>query len=271
MPTREPTFVELISEWIPIWEAAGLPYIPVEEIGRAPAREWLMGIEEEWSPAVSVAMEEAAASPEDTVVRWDHGSGDYLKHFMEHGDGLFGRRTTVPTTLDDIRFFELTMAFAARHGMDAELIMWRRPWMGDVFVVDGFPLEFRAYVYDGRVQGVSSYYPQRPLPQTDGWLAAAVWKFTEELIEHAPLDFTCDWMVRDFEGTPVFTIIECGPPHVIDLPWADPCCFVAGKIEGVALEPRPGSYAEARLIYQSGGEDGLESAFEEEPEGEHHD
>ena len=33
--------------------------------------------------------------------------------------------------------------------------------------IDGYPVEYRAFVENGRLLGVSSYYPQRPLPRND--------------------------------------------------------------------------------------------------------
>ena len=250
---REPDFCELISEWLPWWEEAGLPYIPVEEIGRAPAEEWLAGIEDLWSPAVSKSMKAASETDPNAMVRWDHCSGDYLKLMMDGGASSFSGR--VPKTLDDIRFYELTELFICHHGLQAEIILWRRPWVRGQ-VVDGYPLEFRAYVFDGQIQGVSSYYPQRPLPAIHVREAQQVWALTERLLGlgppgsqdspreslgSRPRDFTCDWLVRE-DGQAI--IIECGPPHIPTKPWAHPCCFRTGEVEGIALWAQPGSEAE---------------------------
>jgi len=247
VPDREPDFYELISQWLPIWDESHLPYIPLNEIGRAPAREWIDGVEGDWSPAVAAAMASAAETTDDAMVRWDHCSGDYLKHFMDRGRSIFGGREKVPTHLDDIRFFELTMDFADRHGPDRDLIMWRRPWV-QAIQVDGYPLEFRAFVADGEIVGVSSYYPQRDLPEEMDIHAQRAWEMTELLVGLGPLDFTCDWLLKR-DGSIV--IVECGPPHLVDRPWADPCCFVSGQIHGIALRPMPGSDAERRNASRS--------------------
>jgi len=70
VPDREPDFYELISQWLPIWDESHLPYIPLNEIGRAPAREWIDGVEGDWSPAVAAAMASAAETTDDAMVRW---------------------------------------------------------------------------------------------------------------------------------------------------------------------------------------------------------
>lgn len=240
MPEREPSFHELISEWIPWWEAAEVPYIPVQEIGRAPVGEWIAAVDGDWSPAVEAAMAAADETPDDAMVRWDHCSGDYLKYFMDQGKAIMGERERVPTHLDDVRFFDLSEVFAGRRGLDADLILWRRPWVRAIYV-DSHPLEFRVFVVDGEIQGVSSYYPQRPLPEDRDIDAQRAWEMTELLLPVGPPDFTCDWMVRE-DGSLI--IIECGPPHLADHPWADPCCFKTGEIHGIALRPVPGSDAE---------------------------
>jgi hypothetical protein len=250
MQDREPSFHELISEWIPWWDESKLPYISVQEIGRAPAMEWVSGIEEEWSPAVWAAMQAAQETPEAEMVRWDHCSGNYLKYFMDRGRPFLHERGTIPYSLDDMRFFEMTMDFAHRHGDDADLIMWRRPWVRAVDV-DGYPLEFRVFVLDGSIRGVSSYYPQRPLPETFVGDAQRAWDMTEVLVDVGPPDFTCDWLVRDDDRELI--IIECGPPHIVEMPWADPCCFPPGQIEGIALRPLPGSDAERINSSRDGG------------------
>ena len=42
------------------------------------------------------------------------------------------------------------------------LPVWRRGWVSTLRVED-YPVEYRAYVRDGQLVGISNYYPQRPL------------------------------------------------------------------------------------------------------------
>ena len=143
--------------------------------------------------------------------------------------------------------------------------VWRRPWIGDdMLFLDGYPVEYRAFVENGQLIGISSYYPQRPLPRDDNHLAA-VEKHVATLIEE--LEGPFEWpaaqsgamgirtmlprlegkepatgtpdpdgvhFTADFAATRLGTLlIEGGPPHFMG---AHPCCFPAGQIHGIALE-----------------------------------
>jgi len=133
-----------------------------------------------------------------------------------------------------------------------------------MILADGYPVEYRAFVQNGELIGISSYYPQRPLPRNDEHLAA-IRKHVATLIEE--LDGPFEWPAGPDEamaiktavptlegkeppaGTPHhdgvhFTadcaattlgmlFLEGGPPHFMG---AHPCCFQPGRIRGVALE-----------------------------------
>ena len=112
------------------------------------------------------------------------------------------------------------------------------------------PVESRAFVRDGGVLGISSYYPQRPLPEFPAHIQA-VREQTEMLINAVRTPF--QWHVEpslrgldkdgvhftaDFIATAEGMIfLEGGPPHELG---AHPCCFREGRISGVALEDRNG-------------------------------
>lgn len=46
-----------------------------------------------------------------------------------------------------------------------------RPWV-EARIADHWPVEYRVFVEDGRIEGISSYYPQRPLRRDDRELEA---------------------------------------------------------------------------------------------------
>ena len=101
---------------------------------------------------------------------------------------------------------------------------------------------------DGKIKGISSYYPQRPLIEFKGHLDT-VREYTERLAEAAPTPFLWPLAHRpdfisekgvhftaDFMSTADgILFLEGGPPHEMG---AHPCCFIPGNIEGVALADR---------------------------------
>jgi hypothetical protein len=124
-------------------------------------------------------------------------------------------------------------------------------------MIDDYPLEFRAFIRDGLVVGISNYFPQRPLTGNEPGLwfvlnevseAAEMLVDRAELIWHncaqlsrltdlgltwrAP-QFTADFIV---DGALTVYFLEAGPPYTPT--WgAHPCCFQGREISGVALAP----------------------------------
>ena len=139
--------------------------------------------------------------------------------------------------------------------------VWTRPWV-DAKVEDGYPVEYRTFVQDGELIGVSSYYPQRPLRRDDAEIEAvsvysyelarllrdrtpfefAVGNAMQEMIDwrqgkktpdRNECSFTADFLIEKHSGEAIF--LEGGPPHHRG---AHMCCFKEGEIEGVALVDR---------------------------------
>lgn len=133
--------------------------------------------------------------------------------------------------------------------------IWSRPWVAPVIIQD-YPVEYRAFVEKGEIAGISSYYPQRPLPQMDGDLDL-VYEYTGRLIDQleddAPfqwqrnlpltfsiedieyrksVSFTADFLVQGYGDETEVLFLEGNPPHRYG---AHPCCFKPGQIEGLAL------------------------------------
>lgn len=118
-----------------------------------------------------------------------------------------------------------------------------------------WPIEWRVYVEDGDVVGVSNYYPQSPSQMsadTADQIRMCVHRTREivaalreaEAYPHHPRyegvfendpTFTLDFIVTSDD----VLLIEGGPGHVFDPPWgAHPCCFNPVKgIRGLALGP----------------------------------
>ena len=108
------------------------------------------------------------------------------------GQGAPGFRPDFKTiTFGDPRSFDLVYEFPRD-----SLPVWRRPWV-EAQVLEGYPVEYRAYVRDGELRGISNYYPQRALPRFDLHLER-VREYTQRLIKAANPPFlwheTLLWM-----------------------------------------------------------------------------
>ena len=142
----------------------------------------------------------------------------------------------------------------AEHPREAVPI-WRRPWL-DAEIIDQYPVEYRTYVKDGAITGISNYYPQRPLEPNEEHIRQ-VREITQRLIDAATPPFlwnngmlrasfdanndqqgihlTADYILPKNDDALLF--LEGGPPHELG---AHPCCFPAGRITGIAMHPNPG-------------------------------
>ena len=207
---------------------------------------------------LTTALEAAseACGPDD-MLRWDCCAGGELKHRMAtRGDcDAAGRRTLY---LDDPRFYAVAESWPREM-----LPIVQRPWIA-VERDGGWPREYRAFVTDGDLDGISSYYPQRPLRRRDDEIEEVA-RLAGLLTGIVPTPF--EWprgaralaeMIAWDEGLPNesrawdgihytvdfaatadgIVLIEGGPPHFLG---AHPCCFAPGRTTGIALRPQAGS------------------------------
>ena len=176
------------------------------------------------------------------MMRFDFCSGSDTKMRMADGQWEWHEEHQ-NLMLDDPRVIDILFEFPRE-----QIHVWQRPWI-DAEIVDSYPVEYRVFVRDGKVVGVSNYYPQRPLRESRRELVR-VCKFTDDLIKHMDtpflwhlvgmpsvldpegIHFTADFIVTR-EGMVLF--LEGGPPHEMG---AHPCCFKPGEINSVALTDR---------------------------------
>lgn len=225
----------LLSNWLPVCEKAGIEAVPAEvvlETTKAALAEAMDGESPLWDEINAVVKN--AGGP--WMYRWDCCSPGLLKAIMAHGcDGvpLVGSSHYI----DDPRLWDIIEDFP-----EEEMRLYRRPWVKAVFE-SGYPVEFRVFVSGGCVSGVSSYYPQRPLPDEPYHLwACTAGQQAEVLIEHgAPPDCTMDFLL--VAETKRIVFLEGGPPHREGYrgPNAHPCCFAPGKVSGIALCAQEGA------------------------------
>ena len=127
-------------------------------------------------------------------------------------------------------------------GLDT-MAVWRRPWCACEFY-GGYPVQFRAFVRDGRLEGVTSRYTQRALPETP-YLPWALEAGRLALLCDALGTYSMDFLLQRYPEDPGkrrnpsapacrLTFLDGGEgSHVDDLGF-----FAPDDIDGVALEWR---------------------------------
>lgn len=253
-----------LEDWLAVCEVAGVVTVPAEKIVEFESLDlWNCtkpGPHQERLIA-AMGIVENSAEP-DHMFRWDCCASSWIKSSLATGDWQWEEGFCQLIFMEgDPRFADVLYDWPK-----LLLPAWKRPWVA-AEIYEGFPVEYRVFVKDSEIEGISSYYPQRPLRRDDRELAE-VESLTHELIKHAPetpwtlgldqrqqeeselipdffgknkdkppapserVNFTADFLVTK-DGDVLF--LEGGPPHELG---AHPCCFLPHQIEGVALENR---------------------------------
>ena len=236
-----------LGDWLELCRRAQVPHVPAERVGEVRRDDYLMfdtpGPHRDRLEAVWESIQ--AARLDHHMMRLDCCSDAEVKYQLSRGRPEF-RPEFGQVILGDPRSFDIV----AEHPRET-LPVWRRPWVR-AMRIEGYPVEYRAYVRDGRLAGISNYYPQRPLPHLQDHIERVrahvdallrhirppfLWNRTTMLLG-CPLDlrgvhFTADFLVDERNET---LFLEGGPPHELG---AHMCCFRPGGIDGgVALEDR---------------------------------
>ena len=236
-----------LGDWLDLCRRAEVPHVPAAQVAEALRDDYLaFDTEGEHRARLEQVWKDIQDARKDNqMMRLDCCSDAEIKYRMAQGEGGEFKPEFGVIMFGDMRSFDLVDEYPRDN-----IPIWQRPWV-ETQVIDGYPVEYRAFVRDGKLQGISSYYPQRPLPRFPEHLEA-VRNFTERLIQHVrtpilwhqtlmfldnPLDrqgihFTADFLVNT-QGETLF--LEGGPPHELG---AHMCCFRPGEIEGVALTDR---------------------------------
>ena len=253
--TATPFRTVSLGDWLDLARRRGMPHVGATQITSVAIEDLTnydtAGPHHERLSKAWTAME--AARRPGTMLRWDCCSSEDLKHAMAYG--RTPSREILERLTIDSRIIELAMEYPGD-----EVAVWQRPWVGeDVEIVDGYPVEYRAFVRDAQVEGISSYYPQRPLRrrrrELDAvglWAAGLAASLTGPLVWPASLwnhpgtpskadteaagpksiHFTADFLVMKNGDV---RLLEGGPPHFAG---AHACCFKEGEINGIALTNR---------------------------------
>ena len=251
-----------LSDWLSLCAELGVPHVPGEVVaafsrydalrygrgitGAADPIDAVIAATDRVDAVIAAANRSAAASP-GYMLRADYAAPAYIKVCLSAGEYRW-TPAMADFAIEDDRIIDLLYDWPRER-----VPLLRRPWLTDVLIHEGWPVEYRAFVSDGALLGISSYYPQRPLPLWEQHLAC-VRSFTDRLCaalrkrtpfcwplyvekgdNDGPLDkngvhFTADYIVRSDDSV---LFLEGGPPHEMG---AHPCCFPEGRISGVALE-----------------------------------
>ena len=229
-----------LGAWLDVCKAAGVEAVPATEIGRIEIENLLVALDNPESTEETDATRalkafwakiEAAKKP-GTMIRWDCCTCTEVKHRLSTGRPEWHRDLLDCFYIDDPRAVDIIFQYP-----DTVMAAWSRPWMR-ARILDGYPVEYRVFVEADEIIGVSSYYPQRPLPDSPEVRddVAACLLETSKLIAALPTpleypgwpdrplspdsrSFTADFM-RLEDGR--FLYLEGGPPFGAG---AHPCCF----------------------------------------------
>lgn len=237
-----------LADWLALSTTAGVPHVPAQLVTTLNRCDCAMfdqpGPHQERLGLAFADMQNA--SKPNHMMRFDFCSSSETKYRLANGLHQWDPAVR-ELTIDDPRVFDIMMEFPKER-----IPVWQRPWI-DAAILDGYPVEYRVFVNDGRIAGISNYYPQRPLPRDDQQIQR-VRELTHQLISAAQppflwntgllsrhfhetrdpdnVHFTADYIVASDDEV---LFLEGGTPHELG---AHPCCFEPGLIDGIALASR---------------------------------
>ena len=241
-----------LADWLKLCEETKVPYVPALKAATITKKDYIHfdqpGERQDRLRDALKSVEKAAAEMDGpAMTRFDFCSSIDVKIAMDRGDAEAGHKPEfAQLVLDDPRAYQIMEEYPR-----AEIPIFVRPWVKAKKHLS-HPVEYRVFVRDGRVAGISSYYPQRPLPLNCEHIERVA-EMTERLIAAVPtpfqwhnpifgmpedldpdgVHFTADYLITADTGLPVF--LEGNPPHEFG---GHPCCFRPYRIEGIALKNR---------------------------------
>lgn len=265
-----PFDVMSLGNWITIASEAGVPFVPIRFL--AAPRSLSLFSDAMGNPrndnnrAELEALDEAIQSLRpDEMLRFDHCGSSALKSRISKGQPVLAgdaRGVVVGHNgqIDHIICERLGESFI--NSMSEAMPVWARPiikpktrpgWDFHTGQSGDWPAEWRVYVREGKVVGISNYYPQSAAGPDEIGTAKRVAVYTDMLIQrmgelqlypHHPryvaafepetISFSADYIVAE-DGECLF--LEGGPAHIYKPAFgASPCCFNPHDgITGIAL------------------------------------
>lgn len=262
-----------LPAWLAVAERANVPFIPATECAALEAEAFTVAIDGEENADAFAFLKKARLLGEDEMVRFEQCGPGSLKSSLSQGQGVARGVYIHPDTQEpmfdifDPRTYETFQSLGASHfrAYRRPLVktatqkgVWQnRMWDGTDTLEGEWPVEFRVFIREGQVSGVSNYYPQMTLP--DAYLveardAAALAQTMVEWMHRTQLgvgngemcadtgadepdkrapwvpeawgsqDFTLDFILKE-NGD--ITFLEGGPGGFRQ---AAPCCFENGPM-----------------------------------------
>ena len=154
-----------LTDWLRLAERAGVPHVPGVEVAvfeRDDLRHHeYVGPHQKRLDAVYRQIADAAKP--GTMMRWDCCASSNLKAAMSKGAKLEAIDDAVRNGLPlDARLLDILNDWPRLH-----VPVVRRPWLTNIARHNGYPVEYRAFVRNGRVRAISAYYVQTPLRRDD--------------------------------------------------------------------------------------------------------
>ncbi len=219
--------------WLGLAERAGIPAVRAEVVETLNIDAVLRSDDPqaEGAPQVIARLEAINEGlPVGEMLRWDCCAGFEIKAALSEGRLPEGGECQVGL---DPRSFDLLYEFPAE-----SIAVVQRPWV-KAQGLDGYPVEFRVYVAQGKIHAVANYYLQRPLPDSPAIQEAvqAAMRSTQALIAQAQQEALAPAMPGqndpqgDWAGTLDFLVAEDGQVLFLEAGpgwgWgAHPCVFL---------------------------------------------
>ena len=237
-----------LEDWINVVKQSEVPYVSAELITELNRWDCLMFESEgEHQHRLYNAFQTIQQSARSNhMIRYDFCSSSEVKYKLSVGFYKWIESFNY-LIIDDPRSFDLLFEYPRER-----IPVWRRPWI-DAKILDNYPVEYRVFICDGKIQGISNYYLQRPLPCNENHLNK-IKEYTNIIIDNISTPFlwnivpyidsfgqhndilgchcTVDYIVDKNDNV---LFLEGGPPHELG---AHPCCFKPYQINGIALTNR---------------------------------
>ena len=226
-----------LEHWLNLCCIAYIPYVPAVKIASVDIDELLPCIDipdEERSDEVKNFWRVVSAhkGTKGKMLRWDCCSPLSIKAELDEGNYSWSETFDQGFHIADDRAYDLIYEYPGH-----KMSVWQRPWI-QAEIIDRYPVEYRVFVEDAQIVGISNYYVQRDLEWTEE-VQADVGRcvvLTQPLIMHIGSSIRFPgWSYKDFSSdSKSFTadfiktqsgellFLEGGPPWGAN---AHPCCF----------------------------------------------
>jgi hypothetical protein len=240
-----------LGDWMALCDRAGVAAVPAIKVAEGESFALLKSVDQPGGAEATdfwreVEQAKATFGP-GWMMRWSCCSCIEVKHRLGVGKPEWHQDLLDLFFVADMRAYDLIF----EHPLE-RIAAWARPWV-QFDILDGFPIEYRVFVENNEIVGISNYYLQRPLPDTAQTQEdlRRVRDATQRLIAAQTKPINCpqagepihrgieNWFSADFARLPSGAILflEGGPAHFAR-GGAHPCCFPMGNVHGVALALR---------------------------------